>query len=128
MYSTMYTFYSLSPSLPFSLSPPPSLPLSLSLPPPLSLCRLQLDSSEQCRLWCHRVQEGLKPSANFRDAFAFIHYAYLSDGSSTKRKQLKSMKHISSFITNLPPLLYREGHSFLIDRAVNFRVFQTWFQ
>ncbi|XP_011406514.1 PREDICTED: myotubularin-related protein 3-like [Amphimedon queenslandica] len=51
--------------------------------------RLQLDSFEQCRLWCHRVQDSLKPSANFRDAFAFIHYAYLSDGSTVKKRQLK---------------------------------------
>ena len=58
----------------------------------LYLYRLQLDSFEQCRLWCHRVQDGLKPSANFRDAFAFIHYAYLSDGSSAQRRQLKGTK------------------------------------
>ena len=41
--------------------------------------RLRLDSSEQCKVWHHRIFGAMKPSANFRDTFAFIHYAYSRD-------------------------------------------------
>ena len=63
--------------------------------------RLILDNSTQCKRWYDRIIEAIKPSLNFTDAFAFIHYAFFIDSSPNAAGRLTTQREGKiSFVNN----------------------------
>ena len=61
--------------------------------------RLILDNNTQCKRWYDRIIEAIKPSLNFTDTFAFIHYAYLPPNAAARLTTQRGEGKIS-FVNN----------------------------